>query len=356
MSPLEHGTRPLASVIVLGWNGRAYLDECLTSVLDQDMADEYEVVYVDNGSSDGSAEFVRERFPQVAVVALDHNHGYAEGNNIGVEHTSGEYVVFLNQDTVVHPSWLRELVAGVSHSPEVMAGHANVIQPWYPEFVGIGTSEEVGVAYTSEVNRLGYVHYREMADANQPLDTMFLHGVCIIIRRRLLDELDYVFDPEFFAYAEDLDLGLRVRALGYRSVAVPRAVVYHKHTLQSSMSWATAAKTVRIIRNRYLAFFKVMSAGEFALMASLMTLGSPMNALEFGLSWPRRLIYGLALIPATIAALAAVVCALPRFVQKRKRIRETARLGDWCLAALWRGVGGGQSRATALAAERDYGK
>ena len=141
------------------------------------------------------------------------------------------------------------------------------------------------------------------------------------------------------AYADDLALRVGVRAPGYRSVVIPGAIVYHKHTLQASLSWATAAKTVRIIRNRYLAFFKVMSIGEFALMAPLMALGAPMNALEFGLSRPRQLLYGLALVPATAAALIAFACSLPRFAAKRRHVRAAARRGEWCLRAVWSGAG-----------------
>lgn len=334
------GQRPLASVIVLGYNGRAYLEECLASVLDQDLPQyRYEVLYVDNGSRDGSAALVRERFPQARVLALERNYGYAEGNNIGFRETRGEFVVFLNQDTVVHHSWLRELIEGVRSSPEIVAGHANIIQPWYPEFAGIVGRADVGVAYTAEVNRLGYMRYQRLPSAERPVDTLFLHGVCIVLRRALVDELGYVFDPDFFAYAEDLDLGLRVRASGYRSVVVPRAVVYHKHTLQTEFSWRTVVKTVRIIRNRYLAFFKVMSGWEFALMVPLMTVGAPFNALEFGLSRFRRLLYGVALVPATAAALVVTLFQLPRFFPKRRRVRAGARWrGAWCLGALWSGA------------------
>ena len=328
------------TVIVLGYNGREYVEDCLSSVLDQDVpADDVEVLYVDNGSRDGSLALVRERFPQVRTLALDHNYGYAEGNNLGFLEAQGEFVVFLNQDTVVHRSWLRELIAGVESSPDIVAAHANIIQPWYPEFAGIGQRADVAAAYTAEVNRLGYMHYRRLPSADRPVDTIFLHGVCLIIRRALADELDYVFDPDFFAYAEDLDLGLRVRALGYRSVVVPRAVVYHKHTLQTKPGWGTVVKTVRIIRNRYLAFFKVMSWSEFGMMVPLLTVGSPFNAREFGLSRARRVLYGLALVPATAAALAVTVGQLPKYLEKRRQVRRRAYQDrNWCLRALWGGV------------------
>jgi len=129
---------PLASVIILGYWGREFVDDCLSSVLDQDLPpDQYEVLYIDNGSRDGSPDFVRERFPQARTLALDRNYGYAEGNNIGFRDTRGEIAVFLNQDTVAHRSLLRELTEALRSSPTIAAAHANIIQPWYPESAGI---------------------------------------------------------------------------------------------------------------------------------------------------------------------------------------------------------------------------
>jgi GT2 family glycosyltransferase len=328
---------PLASVIILGYWGREFVDDCLSSVLDQDLpADQYEVLYIDNGSRDRCGELVCEKYPRARVLTLERNEGYAEGNNIGFRNTSGSFAIFLNEDTVVHRSWLRELIDALRSSPQVAAGHANIIQPWYPEHAGMAARALSPVGYTSEVNRLGYIGYKRLPSIDRPYDTLFLHGVCIVLRRSVGEELGYIFDSDFFAYAEDLDLGLRVRALGYRSVAVPRAVVYHRHRLQTSLSWRTVAKTVRIIRNRYLAFYKVMSGWEFALMVPLMTIGGPFNALEFGLSRKRQVLYGIALAPATLLALATTVAQLPKYAAKRRHVREhAARRRSWCLRALW---------------------
>lgn len=327
---------PTATVIVLGYHGWHYIEPCLASVLDQDMApNTYEVLYVDNKSLDRSASRVRARFPDVGVLELDRNHGYAEGNNLGFARARGTYAVFLNEDTIVHRSWLRELIDAVESSNAV-AGHANVIQPWYPEFAGIEARAASDAAYTSEVNRLGYVQYEQLPGLDV-VDTLFLHGVCIILRRDVGEELEYVFDPDFFAYAEDLDLGLRIRALGYRSVVATKAVCYHKHTLQTAANWSTVVKTVRIIRNRYLSFYKVMVWWEFAVMAAILTVGAPFNASEFGLDRARRVLYGLALIPATLAALVTTMFHLPPYAAKRRWVREHARQrGAWCLRALWR--------------------
>lgn len=332
--------RPLASVVVLGYNGREFLEDCLSSVLDQDSpSDQYEVLYVDNGSRDGSATLVKERFPQVQILELDRNHGYAEGNNIGFRLTRGEFIVFLNQDTVVHRSWLRQLIDGLRSSPDVMAGHANIIHPWHPEYRGLAQRADVSITYSPELTRFGYVRHLRLGPIEPPSDVLFISGASLIVRRQVIDELGYVFDPDFFTYAEDMDLGLRIRALGFRCVVVPKAVVYHKHRLKTDLSIVTVVKTVRIIRNRYLAFYKVMSWREFIPMAALLTIGAPLNALEFSLRPWQRLLYGLALVPTTLIALGAALWNLPRYSRKRRDLlAKSAKRGAWCLRAVWSGV------------------
>src|SRR5512135_589839 len=99
---------PLASIVIVNWNGRPYLDACLESVLRQEDGS-FEVLLVDNGSSDGSADYVRRRFPGVNVIEAGANLGFAGGNNLGVRHAGGDLVVLLNNDTIVQPGWLAGL-------------------------------------------------------------------------------------------------------------------------------------------------------------------------------------------------------------------------------------------------------
>jgi GT2 family glycosyltransferase len=106
------------SVIIVNWNGLRYLECCLSSLLRQSDAD-YEVVLMDNASTDGSVEFVRGRFPQVRVLAQERNLGFAAGNNLGIRASQGEFVATLNTDTEVEPGWLAALVEGMSAAPKV---------------------------------------------------------------------------------------------------------------------------------------------------------------------------------------------------------------------------------------------
>jgi GT2 family glycosyltransferase len=229
---------------------------------------------------------------------------------------------------------LRELLDGLQSSPDIMAAHANIIQPWYPEFSKSEARDEPEAVYTAEVSRLGYVRYRRLPLGDQPVDTLFLHGVCIAIRREVAEELGYIFDSDFFSYAEDLDLGLRVHALGYRTVIVPKAVVYHLHTLRTELTVSTFAHTVGIVRNRFLSFFKVMPLPQFLLAVPLIALGAPCNVTEFGLTGGRKLLYGLFLVPVTAAALLVTLWQVRSYWGKRRQV--LAKRKDFsCLRAMW---------------------
>lgn len=328
---LQVSDQPAVSVIVLGYNGQEYVDACLTSLLDQDFEQAYEVLFVDNGSRDASAEQA-ERFADVKVHRLGKNYGYCGGNNIGAELATGARLVFLNQDVVVHRSWLRELVGAVESDPAIKAAHANVIHPWNAEFAAKERESSVGAAYAGELSRLGFVAYQRFSPDEQAIDTLFLSGVSIILKREAIDEIGgYVFDPDMFLYGEDVDLALRIRTAGYRTVLAPRAVVYHSHVLQDSVSVRSFLKTVRIIRNRLLAVWKSSEWREFLPLAAITLIGAPFNSSQFGLPLRKKVAYFFLLIPPTaIAGLAALV-AMPRFAARRRDVLARRRVGRWWL-------------------------
>lgn len=328
-------TEPIVSVIVLGWNGRDYVDDCLTSLLDQDMDRPYEVLFIDNGSTDGTPDQA-STYSGIVIHRLDRNYGYCVGNNIGFERSRGEFVVFLNQDVVLHRSWLRELLAVIESDPSIQAAHANILQPWYAEFAALERVQPLTAAYTADLSPLGYARYVQLSADEPVVDTTFLHGVSIIARRRFIVESGYAFDPDMFAYAEDLDLGLRVLSAGYRTVVATRAVVYHKHTLDTKISPRTFWKTVRIIRNRLLAFWKCSTWDEFLPLAAVTVIGAPFNAGQFGTRPAKRIVHFLMLVPPTLIAPFAMLIVMPKYAPRRRAILDSRRVErHWLLRRLY---------------------
>jgi len=215
------------SVIILNWNGLKFLPECLDSLAGQSFRD-FEVVLVDNGSQDSSAEFVRERYPWVKLLALSENTGFAEGNNRGLAVASGEFVVALNNDTRLEPEFLDELVKVAQEHPTAGMVAAKMLNYFEPGRID-------ALALKVGVNGLGYNIGVGETDAGQYDSGVKVFGPCggaALYRREMIDEVGF-FDADFFAYYEDFDLAWRGRLAGWDCQSAPGAIVYHVHSATS---------------------------------------------------------------------------------------------------------------------------
>jgi GT2 family glycosyltransferase len=210
-----------ASVIVLAWNGAAYLEPCLLAVLAQDYAD-FEVIVVDNASTDGSAELVAERFPEVRLIRNAHNLGFSGGNNVGLQAATGDVMVVLNQDTVVQPGWLAALV-GAFEDPAVGLAGCKIL---YPDGKTIQHAGGYLLWPIAEGKHYG-IGELDRGQYDQAREVEYLTGAAMAIRRTVFERVGG-FDEQFFpGYYEDGDLCLRARQAGFKVVYWPTAVVHH---------------------------------------------------------------------------------------------------------------------------------
>ena len=328
----------IASVIVLAYNDKQYLEACLSSLIDQDLpAENYEVIYADNASTDGSIEYVKERFPTVRVLQLERNYGFAEGNNRAAEHARGKYISFQNADTVAHRRWLPELVNAIESDPTVKACHP----PGLPlDFGGYNEREapvERGVI--CELTRYGYVDFTENRLDGDRVPTLFIAGGSLLIDPEIHDQLKYYFDPTYFIYNEDTDLGLRINNLGYKILYVPAAACYHqrapsRRTLFSKKSLRMA---YLVTRNRFITFYKNMYILEFLLALPLIFLGSIIKLRTLPMKPFKKTIYALGLIPFTLFVLLMAVTRFPSYAKERARILSNSPHGKfWLLKQLWK--------------------
>jgi GT2 family glycosyltransferase len=214
---------PSVSIVVLNWNGKRHLSACLESLLHLDYpASKLEILLCDNGSADGSVDFVKRRFPSVTVVALDHNYGFAEGNNRAAKVAKGEWLGFLNNDMWVELSWLKNLIAPLSEQPH-LACLASRIVNWdgsAVDFVGGGVCFH-GHAYQLDQGEVSSIH-------DKARRLLFACGGAMLIKRELFLEMDG-FDSSFFAFFEDVDLGWRLNLLGHDVWYTPEASAHHRH-------------------------------------------------------------------------------------------------------------------------------
>jgi GT2 family glycosyltransferase len=330
--------KPIASVIVLAHNDKKYLEGCLSSLLDQEMPrEDYEIIYADNASTDGSADFVAERFPEVRVLRLDKNYGFAEGNNRAAAAARGRYVAFQNSDTIAHRRWLPELIRAIESDPQVKACHPAGLPLDYGGHHEREAPLETGVM--SDLTRFGYIDFTETRLNGLAVPTLHAAGGSVLIDSAIFDELKYYFDPTYFMYNEDTDLGLRINNLGYTVLFVPSAAVYHERapSRRTILSRKSLQMTFLATRNRFITFYKNMHGLEFLLALPLICMGSIVKLRTLPLRPAKGTIYALGLIPYTLLSLCMAVVRFPRYAEERHYILSHSRRERfWLLKELWK--------------------
>jgi hypothetical protein len=233
---------PETSVVIVNWNGMEFLPACLEALTRQSYTD-FETIIVDNGSEDGSTEFVGDNFPQVRVVSLGRNHGFGGGNNIGIGESKGEFVVLLNNDTEAEPGWLAALVRGAKEHPKAGMCASKMVFADNP-----GTVDSAGDELLPFGQTFTYRHYpADHPDVNVPRKCFYACAGAALYRKSMLEDIglfDEIYHPIYF---EDCDLGFRAKIAGYECWYVPSAVVRHK--VSATMKKNSARYTYLYQRN-----------------------------------------------------------------------------------------------------------
>jgi GT2 family glycosyltransferase len=216
---VESGQQALVSFVIVNWNGKDLLNACLESLRSQSYQS-FEIILVDNGSSDGSSEFVRTHFPEVQLVELGENRGFAGGNNAGLAHCSGKYIALLNNDAELHSEWLLRMLAVLQKQPDVGLCSSRIY------IKGTAVIDSVGDRFTTALTgtKLGENQKGMLFDAPVPI-----HGVCAaaaIYRKKMIEEIGF-FDDDLFLNYEDTDLNMRAWLRGWKCLYVPEAIVTH---------------------------------------------------------------------------------------------------------------------------------
>ena len=296
---------PDMSVIVLNWNGKHFLETCLGAMRRQTYRD-FETIVVDNGSEDGSAEYVRANFPEVNLVALSDNRGFCGGNIAGYEQARGQLIVLLNNDTEVDAHWLEEIQKASREYPKAGSFASKML--YFDERNRI---DNCGFGLTPA--GLSLDHGRGEQDGPSWAEPRKVFGACAgaaAYRRSMLEYVGFL-DPDFFTFYEDFDLSFRAQLRGYECMFIPGAIVYHRY---------------RATMNKYRArqIFLTQRNIEFVYMKNL-PLGLILRSI------PQRLIYelggmayffkvgvGTAFLRGKIDA----VRQLPAMLRKRERIQR----------------------------------
>jgi hypothetical protein len=252
--------RPV-TIILLNYNGKDYLEDCLSSLAQTDYP-EYSVILVDDGSSDGSASYVRERFPWVKVLENDQNRGAAFSYNRGLREAQTALVAKLDNDTVVDTKWLAKLVAGIESDPQAAVSTAVIRSYRRPE------EEQVVSPWVHYIGQ-GLVR-TESASTEEFEEVGMASGCAMLTDKDKLGELSF-FDEDFFLYLDDVDFSLKILLAGFKIIYVRSAVVYHKSGGHLSLrKTAGEYKPLRAYlnsRNRKMLVLKNYSQSGLLLLA-----------------------------------------------------------------------------------------
>jgi GT2 family glycosyltransferase len=275
---MKQNSKKKIAVIIVTYNAQDYLPDLFGSLERQDCPGNLvEIVVVDNGSRDGTVEYIKNKFQipnskqfKIKLIENKENSGFAKGNNIGIREAlknKSDYIVLLNQDMVVTPNWLDELVRVVENDKKIGA-----VQPMimlWDEKDKIQTSGNkihfLGFGYSGE--------YRcQMSDVRcQMSDVVYASGAAMLIKREVLEKIG-LFDEALRVYHEDLDLGWRMRLAGYQIKVVSKSIVYHKYSFTKNNE-----KYYLMERNRLIVLLK------YYKLLTLILILPTFLFMEFGL-------------------------------------------------------------------------
>jgi GT2 family glycosyltransferase len=320
---------PRASVVVVNYNGLRYLDTCLEALFAQALEGGFEVIVVDNASSDGSVAHLREHWPTVRLVEPGANLGFAGGNNRGIEAARGRHVVLINNDTRARPGYLAALVVAAEAEERIGAVTPKLVFMDRPEVI-----QNAGVLLISDGS--GGDRGAGEPDRGQYDSREAVFGFCgcgALLSRRMLADVGS-FDQDFFMYYEDTDLSWRMRLRGWEVLYEPAAVVDHVHA-GTSVEWSPMF-TFHVDRNRLFMILKNAPAGfllrAFARFGGLSARAAARAVLRRGQRRPQpgesagssRL--SRARIHLDVAG--SLLRHLPALLGRRRRVRSGRRVAD----------------------------
>ncbi len=220
--------RPLVAVVILTWNGRAYLEKFLPSVV-QLRYQPLEIIVADNASTDDTVAFVRTHYPAIRIIQLPKNEGFAKGYNIALKEVVADYYFLLNQDVSVTPDCLEPLVEMMQSGDTIAACQPKIHAEWDPsrfEHAGAAGGFIDAYGYPFCRGRLFNVEEKDTAQYDDACEIFWASGAAMMVRADLFKRFKG-FDSDFFAHMEEIDLCWRLKRAGYKIMYVPHTAVNH---------------------------------------------------------------------------------------------------------------------------------
>ena len=302
--------KPTASIVIVNYNGGQHLGECLAAVHEKsDVA--FEVIVVDNASTDGSASDLSARYPSLKLIASDVNAGYARGINAGLGQARGDFIVILNMDIVVEHGWLSPLIEFLKEHPDAGAVAPCMMLYEDPEKINaLGQNVHVtGLGFNRKLN------WPSQVVDPTPVRVSGVQGGAFALRTDEFRQLGGM-NEHYFLYHEDVEISFRLALAGYRIFTVPAAVVRHKYVLHM-----TPEKLHWLERHRWLTVLGTYHAMTILLLTPFLFLTEALMAIYC-------LSRGRAFIKAKAQAIHWVLSNLTELNVSRRKIQAVRRVSD----------------------------
>jgi GT2 family glycosyltransferase len=217
---------PLISVVILNWNGQQVVEKCLKSLQEQTY-DPLELIVVDNASTDGSAELVKKGFPDVKVIVNKTNLGFGGGNNVGIRASQGKYIMMLNNDTSLDAKCIEELKGSLEKDRSYGVCASKILLEYEDNLI-----DAAGIVVCPDGLAIGRGRLEKGDRYDEEVEVFFASDCACLYRREMLEDIG-LYDEDFFAYADETDMGWRAQLAGWKCIYNPKAVVYHFHSASS---------------------------------------------------------------------------------------------------------------------------
>lgn len=272
------------AIVILNWNGEKLLEEFLPVVIGYSSYPEVEIVVADNGSTDNSLNFIRTSFPQVKLITLPENYGFADGYNRALSLVDAEYFVILNSDVEVTENWLSPVIDFLDNNTDVAAVQPKILAQRQKE------SFEYAGAAGGFLDKYGYPFCRgrifqkveqDNKQYNTPMDVLWATGACLIIRSKEFFNAGG-FDSSFFAHMEEIDLCWRLNNRGKRIVCLPSSVIYHVGA--ATLKKENPRKTFLNFRNNLIMLYKNLPQEDLKKVMTIRLILDYIAAFQFALT------------------------------------------------------------------------
>ena len=329
MSQLERGK---VAVIVINYNGKQHIARCLQSILDQTYKS-IETVAVDNASTDGSLEIIHQNFPQIKLIQTGYNAGWGIACNVGIAATQSEYIALLNNDAFMDKNCIAEMVKSINLNPHYGSCASRILLWDNPK-----VTEVCGLVIYKDGSSCGRGRLTH-ADTYLTTEEVFCaNDCCCLYRREMINDIgDY--DPDFFIYCDETDMGWKHQIAGWKCIYTPRAIAFHAHS-QTAGSYSIL-KAFHVERNRlyicikYLPTLHFILSFPYSMIRYLSQLYFSVFKKKGALSNFQKehsLLTGLWIL---IRAHVAAFMKFPKMWKKRKELQKIKRISNRELVALF---------------------